>query len=60
MSDEMMPSAVALNKNDSLDFPLTGQERRLVSNFRAMKRSVQESFLDISEEFALALPGAHH
>lgn len=60
MPDEMMPAAVVPNMNDNADFQLTGLERRLVSNFRAMKRSAQETFVDISEEFALALPATRH
>lgn len=37
-------------------FPLTSSERRILRNYRAMKRSVQLTFEDISEELALALP----
>jgi len=38
------------------DFQLTNSERRLICNYRAMKQSAQDAFVDISEEFAQALP----
>jgi hypothetical protein len=42
------------NEGDSLS--LTSNERLIIRNFRVMKRSVQLTFVDISEELALTLP----
>lgn len=45
-------------KGDDDYFPLTNSERLIIRNYRVMKRSVQQTFVDISEELALALPAA--
>lgn len=45
-------------KADDGYFPLTNSERLIIRNYRAMKQSVQQTFVDISEELALALPAA--
>lgn len=49
-------SSEVANKTDNDYFPLTSGERLIIRNYRAMKRSVQLTFEDISEELALALP----
>lgn len=46
------------HKSDDDCFPLTSSERLIIRNYRTMKRSVQQTFVDISEELALALPAA--
>lgn len=45
-------------KIDKEDFQLTSNERLIIRNYRAMKRTAQHAFVDLSEEFALALPAA--
>ncbi|WP_185748422.1 hypothetical protein [Herbaspirillum sp. SJZ107] len=47
------------NQSDEGDtLSLTSNERLIIRNYRAMKRSVQLTFVDISEELAMALPAA--
>jgi hypothetical protein len=56
MSDETMPKLVLAAENDNDEFQLTVQERRLVSNFRAMKRSAQSVFVEMSESYRRTTP----
>lgn len=56
MSDETMPKLVLATERDNDEFQLTSQERRLVSNFRAMKRSAQCVFVEMSENFRRSTP----
>lgn len=56
MPDETMPKLVLAAENDNDDFQLTSQERRLVSNFRAMRRSAQCVFVEMSENFKRTTP----
>lgn len=56
MDDATLPVGHQL-KTDNDDFQLTSSERLIIRNYRAMKRTAQHVFVDISEEFALALPG---
>lgn len=56
MSDEMMPKPVNAIKNDNDDFQLTARERRLISNFRAVRPSAQDMLFDLSEQYKYTLP----
>jgi hypothetical protein len=56
MPDEMMPKLILASENDNDEFQLTPQERRLVSNFRAMKRSAQFVFIEMSETYRRTTP----
>lgn len=58
MSDEMMPKPVNLTKNDNDNFQLTARERRLISNFRAVRASAQNMLFDLSEQYKYTLPAA--
>lgn len=53
-------SAIALLHAISSDggVQLTPQECRLIANFRAMKDSAKHTMVDVSEEWARALPAA--
>jgi hypothetical protein len=56
MPDETMPTLVIATENDNDEFQLTSQERRLLSNFRSMKRSAQSVFIEMSENFKRTIP----
>lgn len=58
MPDETMPTLAIATKNDNDDFQLTWRERKLISNFRAMKRSAQDAMVDLSEQYKRTLPAA--
>lgn len=49
-----------MSEIDNAGFQLTGQEVRLIRNYRAMEGIAQQTFVDISEEFALSLPASRH
>lgn len=53
---DTLPSHDVASNNEGDSFSLTSNERLIIRNFRVMKRSVQLTFVDISEELALALP----
>jgi hypothetical protein len=46
------------NTLDTDYFQLTNGERLVIRNYRAMKKSTQQIFEDISEELALAFPAS--
>jgi hypothetical protein len=56
MSDEKMPQPVATTDNDMDGLQLSGRERRLISNYRAMKASAQEMLFALSEQYRCTLP----
>jgi hypothetical protein len=47
-----------VNSLDTDYFQLTSGERLVIRNYRAMKKSTQQTFEDISEELALAFPAS--
>jgi hypothetical protein len=56
MVGDTAPKLIRATRSDNEEFQLTGQEVRLIRNYRAMEHVAQETFVDISEEFALSLP----
>lgn len=60
MLDKARPNDADQLEFQNDDFQLTRSERFIIQNYRAMKRTAQHAFVDISEEFALAFPGPGH
>lgn len=56
MPDETMPTVVLAAENENEDFQLTWRERKLISNFRAMKKVAQDAMVDMSEQYKRTLP----
>jgi len=56
MLDRTAQEAPLPAQNDDENFQLSAGERRLIRNYRAMRRDVQLTFEDLSEEFALGFP----
>lgn len=56
MPNEMTPKLVVATKNENNDFQLTSQERRLIANFRAMRKGAQSMFVEMSEQYKRTLP----
>jgi hypothetical protein len=56
MLEEMMPTVALAVQNDDANFQLTDGERKLISNFRAMKRVAQDAMVDLSEQYKRTLP----
>lgn len=54
--DTAIGAPATASKADNERLRLTRNERLIIRNYRAMKKSVQLTFVDISEELALALP----
>jgi hypothetical protein len=56
MMEKSVRNVEMVLKTDNAGFQLSGQERSLISNFRAMKGSAQGMLLDLAEEYKRTLP----
>jgi hypothetical protein len=54
--DETVPTMAAVPKGDNEEFHLTGQELRLIRNFRALKAGARDMLVDLSEQYKRTLP----
>jgi hypothetical protein len=58
MLDDDKPQIGLVYEAEADDFQLTGRERHLIRNFRAMKGSAQEMLFDLSAQYMRTLPAA--
>jgi len=56
MLDDEKTQIGLVYEGDTDEFQLTGRERHLIRNFRAMKGSAQEMLFDLSAQYMRTLP----
>lgn len=56
MLDDDKPMIGLAYETDTDDFQITGRERHLIRNFRAMKGSAQEMLFELSAQYMRTLP----
>jgi len=56
MLEDDKPKIGLAYETDADDFQLTGRERHLIRNFRAMKGNAQDMLFDLSGQYMRTLP----